>query len=313
MTNFQLFRTIQEVRDWRLNQIVNGHSVGFVPTMGALHEGHLTLVRESLNENDKTVVSIFVNPSQFAPTEDLESYPRTLEADLEQLAGLDCSESIVVFVPTVREMYPSGIPLDVSLQKGAFVTVLGVSEQLEGKFRPQFFRGVATVVCKLFNIVYPNNAYFGSKDIQQTIVVRRMVKDLLIPTNIRVILTCREKSGLAMSSRNQYLSSETKMKASQIYRSLLAAKEVYDTENCTAEDLESAVLETLKEYTNGVKASWNLEYVCVNEYETLDELNSSEKVDKTKPIIVSLAIHVPRATTGTARLIDNIVLGAKSL
>ena len=201
----KILRTVQQVRQWRAQCFLRNESVGFVPTMGALHAGHCSLINQSIKENDKTVVSIFVNPSQFAPHEDLDNYPRTLDHDLQILQtnnnNNNNNNKIVdaVFVPKVSEMYPSGISLDIDKQRGAFVTVHGSSEQLEGITRPQFFRGVATVVTKLLNIVQPTNIYFGQKDAQQCVVIQNLVKDLIINTNVRIMPTLRESNGLAMS------------------------------------------------------------------------------------------------------------------
>lgn len=173
-----VFTTIKDYRLWRNEAFESRRSVGFVPTMGALHDGHLSLVKRSLAENDLTVVSIFVNPSQFAPHEDLATYPRTLPQDLTLLSALEHQPAdpphaprtpSAVFVPSVKDMYPSGISQDISQQKGTFVEVKGYGEQMEGRSRPTFFRGVVTIVTKLFNIIQPTNAYFGQKDIQQAL------------------------------------------------------------------------------------------------------------------------------------------------
>ena len=193
----QVLRTVAEVRAWRKQENVRNEDVGFVPTMGCLHEGHASLIQQSIKDNKFTVVSIFVNPSQFAPTEDLDKYPRTLDADkklLEEL-GVDA-----VFVPQPKDLYPRGIPLDVSKQVGPFISVLGLSEKLEGKTRPNFFRGVATVVGKLFNIVQPTKAYFGQKDFQQFVVLQNMVKELFFDLELVMMpITRSATSGLALS------------------------------------------------------------------------------------------------------------------
>ncbi|KAG7835239.1 hypothetical protein KL943_002554 [Ogataea angusta] len=223
--NIRIFKHVADLRKFRKDCWIKDLSVGFVPTMGYLHEGHLSLVRQSLEQNDVTLVSIFVNPSQFAPHEDLDAYPRNIDRDLQLLESVvseDKARRVAgVFTPSVREMYPSGIPLETSQQKGAFVSVSGVSEQLEGRARPQFFRGVATVVTKLFNIVEPTNAYFGQKDIQQSIVIKRMVSDLLFNVQIHVVDTVRDKTGLALSSRNFYLSDEVRKQATSKKRLLV--------------------------------------------------------------------------------------------
>ncbi|KAK9239808.1 Pantoate-beta-alanine ligase [Lipomyces kononenkoae] len=298
----QILRTLAEVRSWRRDQLIKGLTVGFVPTMGALHAGHMRLVQSSLRMNDATIVSIFVNPSQFAPTEDLASYPRDFEADVEQLAAQigDDRQVDVVFAPTVEEIYPNGIPLDIDQQKGAFVTVHGLSEQLEGKIRPQFFRGVATVVSKLLNIVSPDRVYFGQKDVQQTVVVKRLVQDLCYGSVVHVVATGRDANGLALSSRNAYLTDQTRQDAAVIYKGLQNALMVY-RQNTSAEKIIEAVVSSITEKFG----KEDIEYVCVNDKDTLEEL---EIVQPLKGAIVSVAVRVPNKFGGKTRLIDNILL-----
>lgn len=266
-----IFRTVASYREWRQQARDEGKSVGFVPTMGALHEGHLSLgpsvftshpkthtdqgtVRESLKDNDLTVVSIFVNPAQFAPGEDLHKYPATFESDMAALSNLSLtvpsssshpsphsssssSSSIArtpsaIFAPTTSEMYPSGISLDRSLQRGTFIEVLGYSHHLEGRTRPHFFRGVCSVVIKLFNAVEPTNAYFGQKDIQQALILRRLVTDLLLshpfPSGVHVIPTTRESDGLALSSRNVYLGEVERKWAVCLWKALERGRSVWE-------------------------------------------------------------------------------------
>src|SRR5215469_7728780 len=187
----------------------SGKRVGLVPTMGALHEGHLSLVRAARSQSDVVVVSIFVNPTQFGPKEDFSKYPRTLEKDL---ALLEAEKVDFVFNPSVQEMYPQG--------SSTSVTVEGLSERLDGRSRPGHFRGVTTVVSKLFNVVQPDLAFFGQKDAAQAAIIRRMVRDLHFDTEIRICPIVREADGLAMSSRNAYLSPEERRRATVIYRSL---------------------------------------------------------------------------------------------
>lgn len=301
-----ILRTVQQVRAWRKQCFFNKETVGFVPTMGALHGGHTYLVNQSLLENDRTVVSIFVNPSQFAPHEDLDAYPRTLDRDIEALQKLSKPVD-AIFLPKVSEMYPGGFTLDVSKQTGAFVTVHGCSEQLEGAQRPAFFRGVATVVTKLLNIVNPTNAYFGQKDAQQCVVVKNLVRDLMIDTNIRVCPTLREPSGLAMSSRNAYLSQETKEACSVIYKGLCAGKGVYDAAVKSGEKdvpAESVINAITKVYA-GFPKEWVLEYISVSHPESLEDL---QNVSPGTGAVVSTAVRVPKDESGFARLIDNIQL-----
>lgn len=259
---------------------------------------------ESLKNNDKTAVSIFVNPSQFAPGEDLDSYPRTFDQDysiLSKLSGPNDKTVDVIFAPTITEMYPSGIELDPNFQKGAFVSVLGVSEQLEGKTRPNFFRGVATIVTKLFNAVQPDFAYFGQKDIQQTIVLKRMVKDLLLPVEIIVMPIIREESGLALSSRNTYLSNETRNKSSLIFKALQSGIEYYNSNSSTKitrDEIIRKVTETLQD------PLFKIDYVSVADKEELQEL---ETVEKGKGAVISTAVYVTE-NERTVRLIDNVIL-----
>lgn len=304
-----VLRTVQQVRQWRRQCLFNREKVGFVPTMGALHLGHCHLVRHSLANNDRTIVSIFVNPSQFAPHEDLDAYPRALDRDLDLLATTFPEKGVdAVFVPKVLEMYPSGIVLDVDKQQGAFVNVKGCSEQLEGAQRPAFFRGVATVVAKLLNIVSPENVYFGQKDAQQCVVVKNMVKDLLFDTEVNVLPTLREPNGLAMLSRNEYLSQETKDECAIIYRGLCAGKDYFGKESASGgrQSIESsAILQEIQKVYDTMPDSYTVEYVAISNPETLGDLDEV-KVDVGATI--STAVRVPRAGGGEARLIDNVQL-----
>lgn len=301
-----ILRTVLQVRAWRKQCFFNKESVGFVPTMGALHLGHTNLVERSLSENDKTIVSIFVNPSQFAPHEDLDAYPRTLERDLHALESLS-KKVDAVFVPKVLEIFPSGIVLEVSKQTGAFVTVHGCSEQLEGAQRPAFFRGVATVVTKLLNVVNPTNAYFGQKDAQQCVVVKRLVKDLLMDTTIRVCPTLREPNGLALLSRNEYLSPEAKDQCAIIYKGLCAGQDYYKKAIEAGRPVKaSEVIDVIKKTYASMPDDWTLEYIAVSHPETLEDL---DLIEQATGATVSTAVRVPRADgSGVARLIDNVQL-----
>ncbi|QWK09441.1 MAG: pantoate--beta-alanine ligase [Thermoflexus hugenholtzii] len=255
---------------------------GFVPTMGYLHEGHLSLVRRARAENDRVAVSIFVNPTQFGPHEDYARYPRDLERDLRLLEPLGVD---LVFVPSVEEMYPPGFQ--------TWVIVEEVSRPLEGASRPGHFRGVATVVAKLFNILQPDRAYFGQKDAQQTVVIRRMVQDLNIPVEIVICPTVREPDGLAMSSRNTYLNPEERRAATVLFRALQAAKVRYEAGERDAERLREAMREVIR-----AEPLARIDYVSVAHPETLQEL---ERVEG--PALLSLAVYI-----GTTRLIDNLML-----
>jgi pantoate--beta-alanine ligase len=257
--------------------------VGLVPTMGFLHEGHISLVKQALTECASVVVSIFVNPTQFGPSEDLEKYPRDLAHDL---GLLEAAGANLVWTPTPQVMYPPGYQ--------TWVTVEGLTRPLEGEIRPGHFRGVTTVVAKLFNAVGPDKAYFGQKDAQQAAVIRRMTRDLDFPIEIVVCPTVREPDGLAMSSRNSYLNQEERQAAAVLYRSLSAAKTAYDHGERVAEKLRSLVREQV---ANEPLA--HLQYVSCADYDTLEEL---EKVDGRA--LLSMA-----AQLGKTRLIDNFVIG----
>ncbi len=273
---------IEQVRAWRGR--VTG-SVGFVPTMGYLHAGHLELVRRARRENDAVVVSIFVNPLQFGPHEDFERYPRDLERDLRLLRdeGVD-----VVFAPEVAEIYPPGF--------STVVDVGPIGERLEGASRPGHFRGVATVVTKLFMIVQPHRAYFGWKDAQQVVVIHKLATDLAIPVEIVAVPTVREEDGLACSSRNVYLSPEERRVAPALYAALAQARALWQEGERDAETLRQAVRARLAD-----EPLIRLDYVSVADAGTMEEL---AVVDR--PAILSLA-----AWLGTTRLIDAVLLGVE--
>jgi len=297
--------------------------------MGALHEGHFSLVRRSLAENDLTVLSIFVNPAQFAPHEDLDTYPRTLSQDLDGLtaqrisvpspsaAGLFLTRTPdAVFVPTVQEMYPSGISQDTSVQHGTFVEVKGYGDQMEGKSRPSFFRGVATVVTKLFNVIEPTNAYFGQKDIQQALLLRRLCKDLLLShpsaANVHIVPTVRHSSdNLALSSRNVHLNSEERRFARTLPAVIKAAAQAwtegYIKEECLAKALEVFNARQGEAVAQNPSVELRLDYVEMNDSETLQVIRNDARMDAgsdAEPVILSGAMWV-----GKTRLIDNVILG----
>ncbi|KAI6149537.1 Pantoate-beta-alanine ligase [Pisolithus tinctorius] len=313
--------SVASCRAWRRKALSEAKSVGFVPTMGALHEGHLSLVQRSLAENDLTIVSIFVNPAQFAPHEDLATYPRTLPRDLELLAAqeLHVTNTVrkpsAVFLPGVRDMYPSGISQDVESQNGTFVEVKGYSHQMEGKSRPTFFRGVATVVTKLFNLVQPTNAYFGQKDIQQALLLRKLCSDLLFTypdmDHLHIVPTARDPvDSLALSSRNAYLSADERLFAGTLYQALQCAESTWSQGGTKEQSVSAAVtiIERSREQAalKGVKVE--LDYIEMNHSDTFGILDGearkdSESLERT-PVILSGALWV-----GKTRLIDNIILG----
>ena len=278
--SMMIVSTLDELRSAR--SILEG-PVGLVPTMGYLHEGHLSLVRRATEECTSVVVSIFVNPTQFGPSEDLAAYPRDMERDLRLLEPLGVD---LVWAPTPEIMYPSGYQ--------TWVQVEALTGPLEGAMRPGHFRGVTTVVAKLFNSVQPAKAYFGQKDAQQAAVIRRMTRDLNFPLEVVVCPTMRESDGLAMSSRNAYLNPEQRKAATVLYRALSAAKAAYEAGERDAEKLRALMRETL-----AAEPLARMQYVSCADYDTLEELEMvSAKA------LLSMAVFV-----GKTRLIDNFVLG----
>ncbi len=276
-------KTLSAINDLRKARLALSGSLGLVPTMGYLHEGQLTLVRRAKAENDHVGVSIFVNPAQFGPNDDLSKYPRDMDRDLRLLeeAGVD-----LVWTPTSAIVYSPGFQ--------TFVHVEHVSIPLEGKHRPGHFRGVATVVAKLFNVFTPDRAYFGQKDAQQVIVIRRLASDLNFPLEIVVCPTVREPDGLAMSSRNAYLNPDERKAATVLYRALSAAKESFDTG-----ERDGAKLRALMSSTIANEPLVRAEYVSAADADTLTEFNwVSNNV-----VLLSLAVRI-----GNTRLIDNFLL-----
>ena len=275
----KVVETIAEMRRVRLEL---AEPVGFVPTMGHLHDGHLALVKRARAENPSVVASIFVNPAQFGPQEDFDSYPRDTERDL---AMLEKEKTDIVFMPSVAEMYPT--------QFNSWVEVGKVTERLEGASRPTHFRGVTTIVAKLFNIVQPAKAYFGQKDAQQAIVIRKMATDLDMNLEVVTVPTLREPDGLAMSSRNTYLNPEERRAAVVLYQALGLAQRLWSQGEKNAERLRQAMIELIEKQPLA-----NIEYVSVADAETLDELDEVRP-----PALVSLAVKI-----GKPRLLDNVVL-----
>jgi pantoate--beta-alanine ligase len=275
----KVLKTISEIKQLKLPQ-----PVGFVPTMGYLHEGHLVLVRQARAENSSVVVSIFVNPTQFGPQEDFKKYPRDPKRDLALLEkeGVD-----IVFTPPVDEMYPPNF--------NSWVEVGKIAERLEGASRPGHFRGVATVVARLFDIVQPDKAYFGQKDAQQLLVIKKMVAELNMNLEIVAVPTVREPDGLAMSSRNTYLNPEERKAAVVLYQALGLAQKLWSQGEKDAQAIIRQMTELIQEQPLA-----HIDYISIADAETLDEL------DKVKPpALVSLAVKI-----GRTRLIDNIVLGS---
>ena len=258
-------------------------TIGLVPTMGALHEGHLSLVREARRMCDIVVVSVFVNPTQFAPGEDFEKYPRDLTKDTALLTDYNVD---YIFAPTTDEIYPKGF--------ASYVNVEGLSDQLEGGSRPGHFRGVATIVTILLNTVRPDFAFFGQKDAQQALIIRRLVKDLAFDTEIVILPTVREDSGLAISSRNLYLTQEEQQAAAVIHQALMRAKTAYKEGERSAGRLEILVRSTIE-----LEPRARVDYVNVVDAETLEHV---DKLDD-RSILIAVAVYL-----GKTRLIDNTIL-----
>jgi len=271
--------TIKEIREIVKEWKSKGFSVGFVPTMGYLHEGHKSLIEKASLENDKVIVSIFVNPTQFGPNEDFEKYPRDLEKDeaLCNSAGAD-----LIFAPEVIEMYPEGA--------NTLVDVEGLTEGLCGEKRPGHFRGVCIVVSKLFNIVAPHRAYFGEKDAQQLAVIKRMVKDLNFDIDVKGCPIIREEDGLAKSSRNTYLSAEERIAARVLSRSLRKGKEALSQGERDSDNLKDIILQELHS-----EPLAKIDYVEIVDSSTLKSIKSIDK-----PILTAIAVFI-----GKTRLIDN--------
>jgi len=272
--------TIRQTREFLRAIHEGGKILGLVPTMGALHEGHLSLIRRCRAECDLAAVSIFVNPTQFGPSEDLDSYPRTLDADSEHCRRLGVD---LIFAPTDKEMYPSANLTWINLDK--------LTEHLCGAARPLHFRGVCTVLAKLFNIIRPDIAYFGQKDAQQLAVLRRMVADLNVPVEIRTCPTIREPDGLALSSRNQYLTADQRRQATCLHRALSWAREMI-----AAGQTDSApLIQTMQEII-AASPDVRIDYISIVDNDLLQPLS---RVDR--PALIALAVFF-----GNVRLIDNI-------
>ena len=275
----QIIETVAEMQ--KVRHSLEG-SVGFVPTMGYLHEGHLALVRSSREANTHTIVSIFVNPVQFGPNEDFERYPRDYPRDF---AMLEKEKTDFVYLPVPAQMYPEGY--------NTWVDVYKVTDRLEGAIRPGHFRGVATVVNKLFNIVQPTCAYFGQKDAQQCIVIKKMVTDLNMNLEMIVVPTVREVDGLAMSSRNVYLSPDERRQAPALFQSLTLAKNMWSAGEHDSAKIRTAMLNLIKRAPLG-----KIEYISIADVLTLRELETAQA-----PAVISIAVKF-----GKTRLIDNILL-----
>lgn len=284
----EVIRKTKDIKGHIAHLKAGGKTIGFVPTMGALHEGHLSLIRRARAENDAVVLSIFVNPTQFDRRDDFLKYPRQLESDLEVASreGVD-----VVFAPSAEDMYPTGF--------STYVEVGGsLTNVLCGATRPGHFRGVATVVTKLFNIVRPNRAYFGQKDLQQAAVIKRLVRDLEMGIEIVVLPTVRDAGGLAVSSRNQLLSNEERESALSIYRALKRAAELYASGEKNTRSIIKEMHRILNE--GGI---YRIDYISIVDPETLEELEVIEPHSNPSAAVA--------AWVGSTRLIDNLALGVR--
>lgn len=334
-SSIRVLRSVDSFRSWRQPLYETHRTVGLVPTMGALHQGHISLIRAAARDNHHVVVSLYVNPAQFGLSEDLDSYPVTWASDSKILSALDRELSddganlgrlSAVFAPKTADMYPSGFPGQDVSSKGSFVTITPVGEVLEGASRPTFFRGVATVCMKLFNIVQPTRVYFGQKDVQQTVVIRKMVRDFMIPTEVVVCDTIRDPvDSLALSSRNVYLGDRRRKVGIVLYNSLRAAERAYtesgkldrDAVLGAARDVLEHVMATQRGLPEEERALFEIDYVSLADPETMEEL---EVVDPDRGAVLSGAIKMlplEKVNEGEdvgysdgpqVRLIDNIIL-----
>ena len=277
----KIVKTISEIRDIVKEWRKAGYSIGLVPTMGYLHAGHGSLIEQSVKNNDKTVVSVFVNPTQFGPNEDLEKYPRDIKRDSELVASLGGD---IIFNPEPEEMYKKN--------NATTIKVEGLSQKLCGITRPIHFAGVCQVVSKLFNIVTPDNAYFGLKDFQQYVIINKMVDDLNFPVKINPCAIVREESGLALSSRNVYLTDDERKSALSLNQSLNYAKSLISS----GEKRASFIIDEITKIINNVPYS-KIDYVKIVDIDTLDDIDTVEK-----RYVVLLAVYI-----GKTRLIDNFV------
>jgi len=280
----KIIRNIKEMSGFSKKQQIKGKTIGFVPTMGALHEGHLSLIRQAHKENDIVVVSIFINPIQFGPKEDYRRYPRNLRLDT-QLCRREGAD--LIFFPHAQQMYPGNYK--------TYVNVSDLSDVLCGKFRPGHFKGVATVVTKFFNIVRPDMAYFGRKDAQQAIIIKKLAYDLNIPIRIKVMPTVCERDGLAMSSRNAYLNKEERLDAASLHQALILAKNLIKRGDTDSAD----IIRKIRRLINKKKSAC-IQYISIVKHKDLEPL------DKIRgKALIALSVWI-----GKTRLIDNIVVSS---
>jgi pantoate--beta-alanine ligase len=274
----------------KINNTNNNTTIGFIPTMGALHNGHITLMKRARKENDIIISSIFINPTQFSAGEDLDKYPRTLDNDINMLKDANVD---YVFIPNTNDIYNNNILCHIEPSR--------FSNILEGKARPEFFRGVATIVCKLFNIVQPTIAYFGQKDISQCILVKSLVLDLNIPVQIQVCETVRENDGLAMSSRNTYLTTNERPYANILYKALNIGKDMFDSNDVNKIISSKDIIKVIEESLKSEPLVSKIEYISIASHIDMTELSH---VSLSKGAVISSAIRL-----GSVRLIDNLLIG----
>ncbi len=277
----ELIKETENMREWSEEKRCEGNTIGLVPTMGALHEGHMRLIRESLDQDDLTIVSIFINPLQFSPNEDFDDYPRQFDDDMElcESAGVAC-----VFKPEVSEFYPKGF--------ATYVEQEDLPEKLCGESRPEHFRGVMTVITKLYNATMPHNSYYGQKDYQQALIIRRMTRDLSFGIDVEMLETVREEDGLAVSSRNKYLTPKQRKEAPVLYEALQKGREAIKNKLRDTEELCELMKEHIRE-----NSSADIEYLKILQPETLQEMKEVRG-----DVLIAVA-----AQFGKARLIDNII------
>lgn len=279
-------RTIDSVQDMVDIREKLERPMALIPTMGALHTGHVSLIDKAKQENASVVVSIFINPTQFGPREDFQSYPRELESDLAILQSLDVN---IVFAPSQEDMYPNGFD--------TWVELGDISHRLEGEQRPGHFRGVSTVVTKLFTIIRPDTAYFGQKDAQQTIVIGKLNRDLNLGVNVKVLPTVREPDGLAMSTRNSYLKPDERQASKVLFQSLTLAYDMHSNGQQNANEIKNEMRELI-----GKESLAIINYISVADLDTLEEIKQT-----TDGALISIAVKI-----GQTRLIDNITVGSNS-
>lgn len=279
----EIIRIPRIMQDTAIGHLLHSRTIGFVPTMGALHEGHMSLVRMSKEENNITAVSIYVNPIQFGPSEDFAKYPRQIEADIERLR----EEAVdIVFLPDDTLMYPAGFSTEIEVK--------GLSERMCGHFRPGHFKGVTTVVAKLLNMVRPTRAYFGQKDFQQTVIIRRMAKDLNLDSEVVVCPTIREQDGLALSSRNAYLEPQQRAAAAGLFRCLSDVSKEIKAGQRSGARIRSRMEQMLRDEP----LINSIDYASVYDPETLDEV-----IEVSGDVLIAVAVRM-----GPTRLIDNMLV-----